>query len=82
MLEYGNTNAKNQETTSTSVQNTILVITASCTQDSNPQHLRDKTSTLSIGTHFKLHATQQKSGIKHKHTFYMITINIDIHIET
>ena len=60
MLEYGNTNAKNQETTNTRVQNTILVITASCTQDSNPQHLREKTSTLSIGNHFKLHATQQK----------------------
>ena len=35
-------------------------IATGCTRDTNTQRLHDKSSVLSMGTHFKLHATELK----------------------
>ena len=39
------------------IQNTALRIATGCTQDTNTQHLHDKTKLLPIDTHLKLHTT-------------------------
>ena len=42
------------------IQNATLRTATRCTQDTNIQHLHDKTHTLSIHEHLQLHASQYK----------------------
>ena len=51
-----NTDIKKLQT----IQNTAVRIATGCTQDTNTEHLQDKTKVFPMDTHFKLHATQLK----------------------
>ena len=63
------------------MQNTALRTATGCTQDTNIQHLHDKTLTLPIHEHLQLHAsqyilqTENTTSIPplHKHTTYFNT---------
>ena len=53
------------------MQNAALRTATGCTQDTNIQHLHDKTLTLQIHEHLQLHASQYKLKTQHplhKHT--------------
>ena len=61
------------------MQNAALRTATECTQDTNIQHLHDKTLTLPIYEHLQLHASQYKRKAQHpshplhKHTTYFNT---------
>ena len=61
------------------MQNAALRTATGCTQDTNLQHLHDKTLTLPIHEHLQLHASQYKQKTQHpshplhKHTTYFNT---------
>ena len=47
------------------MQNAVLRTATGCTQDTNIQHMHDKTLKLPIHEHLQLHASQYKHNIHH-----------------
>ena len=68
------------------MQNAASRTATGCTQETNIQHLHDKTLTLPIHEHLKLHASQYKQKTQHpshplhKHTTYFNTSRQKKHI--
>ena len=64
------------------MQNAVLRTATGCIQDTNIQHLHDKTLILPIHEHLQLHASQYKQKTQHpshplhKHTTYFNTPKI------
>ena len=75
LSHISNTNIKKLHT----IHNTAWQIATGCTQDTNIQHLHDKTKVLPMDIHLKLHATQLKQLTQTQtHLLYIVNAYLDL----